>query len=50
MQTENNNIFQIQIKEAAIQLTKIDEKLADSKLLILYILQKINKPVSYKEL
>jgi len=31
-------------------LTKTDEKLADNKLLILYILQKINKPISYKEL
>jgi len=31
-------------------LTKTDEKLADSKLLILYILQKVNHPVSYKEL
>ena len=31
-------------------MTKTDEKLADSKLLILYILQKVNHPVSYKEL
>lgn len=31
-------------------MTKIDEGLADNKLLILYILQKINHPVSYKEL
>lgn len=31
-------------------MTKTDEKLADSKLLILYILKKINKPVNYKEL
>ena len=31
-------------------MTKTDEKLADNKLLILYILQKINKPISYKEL
>jgi predicted transcriptional regulator len=31
-------------------LNKLDEKLADSKLLILYILQKINNPISYKEL
>lgn len=31
-------------------MTKTDEKLADSKLLILYILQKVNKPISYKEL
>ena len=31
-------------------MTKTDEILADNKLLILYILQKINKPVSYKEL
>jgi predicted transcriptional regulator len=31
-------------------LTKTDEKLADSKLLILYILQKIGNPISYKEL
>ena len=31
-------------------MTKIDEKLADSKLLILYILQKVNKPIDYKEL
>ena len=28
----------------------IDEKLADNKLLILYILQKVNHPVNYKEL
>ena len=31
-------------------MTNIDEKLADSKLLILYILQKIGNPISYKEL
>lgn len=31
-------------------MTKLQEKLADNKLLILYILQKINKPISYKEL
>lgn len=31
-------------------MTKTDERFADSKLLILYILQKINKPVNYKEL
>ena len=31
-------------------MTKTDEILADSKLLILYILEKINKPVNYKEL
>ena len=31
-------------------MNKTDEKLADSKILILYILQKINKPISYKEL
>lgn len=31
-------------------MTKTDEKLADSKILILYILKKINKPVNYKEL
>ncbi len=31
-------------------MTKTDEILADNKILILYILQKINKPVSYKEL
>lgn len=31
-------------------MTKTDEKLADSKLLILYILQKIGMPVNYKEL
>ena len=31
-------------------MTKTDEKLADNKLLILYILQKVNHPVSYKEL
>ena len=31
-------------------MTKIDERLADNKLLILYILQKVNHPVSYKEL
>lgn len=31
-------------------MTKLDEKLADSKLLILYILQKVNKPIDYKEL
>lgn len=31
-------------------MTKTDEKLADSKLLILYILQKVNKPIDYKEL
>ena len=31
-------------------MNKIDEKLADNKLLILYILQKINHCVSYKEL
>ena len=33
-----------------MKLTKIDEVLADNKLLILYILQKVNHPVSYKEL
>lgn len=31
-------------------MTKIDKKLADNKLLILYILHKVNKPISYKEL
>lgn len=31
-------------------MTKTDEKLADSKILILYILQKIGMPVNYKEL
>ena len=31
-------------------MTVIDEKLADNKLLILYILQKVNHPVNYKEL
>lgn len=31
-------------------MTKIDDELADNKLLILYILQKVNHPVSYKEL
>ena len=31
-------------------MTKTDEKLADSKLLILYILKKISKPINYKEL
>ncbi len=31
-------------------MTKLEEKLADNKLLILYILQKINKPINYKEL
>lgn len=31
-------------------MTKLEERLADSKLLILYILQKINNPISYKEL
>ena len=31
-------------------MTKTDEKLADSKLLILYILKKIGMPVNYKEL
>lgn len=31
-------------------MTKTDEIFAESKLLILYILQKINKPVNYKEL
>lgn len=33
-----------------MKLTKMDEGLADNKLLILYILQKINHPVNYKEL
>lgn len=45
----SRKIFQFKEK-GAIQLTKIDEKLADNKLLILYILQKVNKPISYKEL
>ena len=31
-------------------MTESDEKLADNKLLILYILQKVNHPISYKEL
>ncbi|MBR1539851.1 MAG: DUF4364 family protein [Clostridia bacterium] len=31
-------------------MAKINEGLADNKLLILYILQKVNHPVSYKEL
>lgn len=31
-------------------MTLDDQTLADNKLLILYILQKINHPVSYKEL
>ena len=31
-------------------MTTIDRKLADNKLLILYIVQKINHPVNYKEL
>ena len=31
-------------------MTTISKKLADNKLLILYILQKVNHPISYKEL
>lgn len=31
-------------------MSTIDEKLADNKLLILYILKKVNHPISYKEL
>ena len=31
-------------------MSTINEKLADNKLLILYILQKVNHPISYKEL
>ena len=31
-------------------MTTIDRKLADNKLLILYIVQKVNHPVNYKEL
>ena len=37
-------------KGGLIKLTKINNGLADNKLLILYILQKINHSVSYKEL